>query len=418
MTRCAHHSAGLPACPVRRWRILAMPVLAVLFATSGGCATWQAPAPVDESELRTRAVSETVRDVRLSATVLSAEDSLRIFGFDVGATGIQPIWIEAENKTSDTLWLLRAGTDPDYFSSGEVAWSFHKPFASKRNESVDEHFDSLEFENPIPPGTQRLGIIFTNPHHRTRVLNVDFLGPGKLIPFTLFLPDPNDPPDEAAYQVVFRHAALARNSFDDPVALRAALEAFACCAQGAGGGGVGDPLNVVLVGQVEHVASALVRRGYRSARRVADDDQRLFDRRPDFVMRKAGHTDATANWIRGWVAPFQYRGEPVLLVQAGRPLEGRFGSADGELLVHPRIDEPRDLLIHDLLYSGSVSRLGFVEGPGPGEAHATRVSAAEVEYRTDGLRAVMFFVSRPRALSDLELLDWATMPERRGAVDE
>ena len=416
MTRCAGGTGVASRCRVGQWRILALLVLPVLYVMSGGCATWQVPAPADDSGLRARAVGETVSDVHLSATVVSSEDSLRIFGFDVGATGIQPIWIEAENRTPDTLWLLRAGTDPDYFSSREVAWSFHTPFATRRNESIDEHFDSLEFENPIPPGSKRSGIVFTNPHHRTRVLNVDFLGPGKLIPFTLFLPDPNDPPDEAAYQATFRHAALGGKSFDDPSALRMALEGFACCAQGVGSGEAGDPLNVVLVGQIDHIASALVRRGYRSERRAADDDQRLFGRRPDFVMRKAGRADATANWIRGWVAPFQYRGDPVFLVQAGRPLEGRFGSADGELLLHPRIDEPRDLLIQDLLYSGSVSRLGFVEGPGPGEARGTRVPAPEAKYRTDGLRAVMFFVSRPRALSDLELLDWATMPERRGAV--
>jgi hypothetical protein len=413
MMRFAGES-GIPRYwPVGQRRILVLLVLSVLYVMSGGCATWQAPAPMDDSKLRARAVGETVRDVHLSATVVSAEDSIRIFGFDVGATGIQPVWIEAENRTPHMLWLLRAGTDPDYFSSGEVAWSFHKPFAARRNASVDEHFDSLEFENPIPPGSKRSGIIFTNPHHRTRVLNVDFLGPGKLIPFTLFLPDPNNPPDEAAYQVVFRHAALGRSSFEDSDALRTALEAFACCAQGAGGGDGGDPLNVVFVGHVAHVASALVRRGYRSGRSPADDNQRLFGRRPDFVMRKAGQSDAPANWIRGWVAPFQYRGNTVSLVQAGRPLEGRFGSDDGGLLLHPRIDEPRDLLIQDLLYSGGVAKLGFVEGLGAVETHHARVSAAEAKYRTDGLRAVMFFVPRPRALSDLELLDWSPMPERR-----
>ena len=58
----------------------------VFYLLLGGCATWQAPAPIDDTALRARAVSATLQDVRLSATVLSAEDSRQMLGADVNST--------------------------------------------------------------------------------------------------------------------------------------------------------------------------------------------------------------------------------------------------------------------------------------------------------------------------------------------
>ena len=128
-----------------------------------GCATWQAPAEVSDAALRARAVTATERDVRVTAAVLSAEDSRRMFGADLNETDVQSVWIEVQNRTSQPLWLLRSGTDPDYFSPLEVAWSLHTPLARGTNARIDDHFDRLGFKNPIPPGATRAGILFTNP---------------------------------------------------------------------------------------------------------------------------------------------------------------------------------------------------------------------------------------------------------------
>ena len=181
----------------------------LLGGLTSGCATWQKPAVLDESQLRSRAVSQKIRDVRLSASQLSTADSQRIFGEDVNASGIQAIWLEVENPTQDTLWLLRAGTDPDYFSPLEVAWSYHRLLAPKQNAAIDAHFEALDFENPIPAGETRAGIIFTNPHIRVRVLNVDLLAPQKLFSFTLFLSDPDDPPNLERLQIFTRISSRA-----------------------------------------------------------------------------------------------------------------------------------------------------------------------------------------------------------------
>jgi hypothetical protein len=396
------------------WRVLATVAVGVLQLTLGGCATWQVPESFGDTGIRGRAVTETAEGVRLSAAVLSAEESRQILGADVNATDIQPVWVEVENSSPDTLWLLRAGTDPDYFSPLEVAWSFHAPIASARNAAIDAHFDQIDFHNPIPPGATRSGIIFTNPHRRTRLFNVDLVGNHRMVPFTLFLPVPDDPPDQEALQIVARYAEAGRDDLHDADAFRAALESAACCATDAKGTGAGDPVNVVMVGEFADIFAALVRRGFRSDRLDFDDAQRLFGRPPDVVLRKAGQGGVPANWLRGWVAPWQYRGQPVFLGQAGRPVGGRFAVADGaELVLHPDVDEARNLLIQDLLYSGGLAELGFVGGVGAAEVTQPRGSLAGNQYYTDGLRAVLFFVTRPLALSDIQLLDWVPYLERR-----
>ncbi len=411
----ALRSRHRPECFRRGRRLVAALAACTVYLALGGCATWQVPQSADDSALRARAVSETVRGVRLSAAVLSAADSFALLGADVNATGIQPVWVEVENPTPDILWLLRAGTDPDYFSPLEVAWSFHAPFAKTRNAAIDEHFDAVQFQNPIPARSRRGGIIFTNPHPRIRVLNVDLLGRAKMIPFTLFLPDPDNPPDEDDRQTVARYAAAPGRTITSPDAFRRALERAPCCAEGASATVLGEPVNVILIGEITDIAAALVRRSFRGDRREFDNLQRLFGRPPDVVMRKAGQGGVPANWIRAWAAPFRYRDQPVFLVQTGRPIGGRFAKPDeSEVLLHADVDEARNLLVQDLLYSGDVTKLGFIEAVGAAGSSASPGRPPEPRYRSDGLRAVMFFATRPVALSDVQVVDWVPLINPRG----
>lgn len=382
-------------------------VLGLLTLLLAGCATWSTPEPVDQAPIRARAVSDELQGVRLSAALLSAEDSRQLLGVDVNATGIQPIWVEVQNGGADMLWLLHAGTDPDYFSPLEVAWSFHAPLNSAHNRAIDEYFESLAFPNPIPPSATRAGIMFTNPHHRTRVLNVDLLGQRRVVPFTLFLPVPDNPPDETALETVERHAEAVETDLDQAEALRAALERLPCCSTDAQGTELGDPINIVLVGEFENLATAMIRRGLRSDRRPIDDMHRLFGRRADMVGRTSGQAGASPHWIRLWVAPFRYLGQPVFVGQVGRPIGGRRAIAEQhELVLHQNVDEVRNFVIQDFMYSGGLAKLGFVEGVGKADPAQPRDSFAGGRYHTDGLQAVLFFVPRPRTLSDVEILDW------------
>ncbi|WP_455222281.1 hypothetical protein [Kaarinaea lacus] len=392
------------------WRLLCVSTLLLLIMLHlalAGCSTWQVPKPFDEAKLRGRAVTKEVKGVRMSAAVLSTEDSLQMFGVDVNGTGVQPVWIEVENNTQQMLWLLRSGTDPDLFSPLEVAWSFHATFSGSTNARLDDHFNALQFQNPIAAGTKQSGILYTNPHRQTRFLNVDLLGLGQMFPFTLFPAVPDDIPDEQASSMLNRLAEEATVNYQELETLRARLEQLPCCAMSEDREKQGDPVNMVLIGRFEDIAAAVVRRGFRRAELKFDNAQYYFDRQPDTVVRKAGQGGVPANWLRVWLAPFRYQNQSVFLVQAGRPIGGRFkASQSKDLILHPNVDEVRNLLIQDMLYSGGLGKLAFISGVGVAAPDEPRISLNDTHYYTDGLRAVLFFETRPLALSDVEILDW------------
>ncbi len=386
-----------------------MGVFLLVTFSLGGCASWQAPETSDDAALRARAVMETVQDVTLSAAVLGADDSLQLFGTDINGNGIQPIWIEVRNNSAHTLWLLRSGTDPSYYSPLEVAWPLHTRFATKSNSRVDAYYNALDFKSPVPPGSTRSGILFVNPHKGMYVLNVDLLGQQTVYPFTLFLPIPGEY-DHSTAETLARLAKTGQYNYQDTESFRNALEQLPCCTSG------GDPANMIFVGSLNDVGAALIRRGYRADRNESDARQLIYDRPPDIVLRKSGQGGVPANWIRIWVTPMLYLDQPVLLVQSGRPQGGRFAVAmDEEQKLHPNVDESRNLQIQDLMYSGGLAQLGYVGGVGAVSKTLQESPDSEIHYYTDGLRAVLFFVTRPLAMSDIKILDWVPYLQQREA---
>jgi hypothetical protein len=380
--------ARVVAIAVRRAAALALLALAA-------CASWQPPADVSDAPLRARAVSGSNEGVRVSAAVLSAEDSRRMLGMDVGDSRVQAVWVEVQNTTQRAMWLLRTGTDPDYFSPLETAWSAHALLGGATNAQIDRHFDELGFKNPIPPGSTRAGLVFTNPERGMKLLNVDLLSAKALVPITLFLPVPLETAGtgHTARANAFAYPSSQVADHRDLAALRAALERLPCCAEVAGVP-QGDPLNVVFIGTLEDIGAAVVRRNFQRDTHASDLADSVFGRSADAVLRKQGHGRTPAVWIRAWLAPLTFEGRPVYLAQAGRPVGGRFAPRDlQQPLAHPDIDEARNLLVQDMMYSGGLDKLGFLHG---GQASG----------RGDGLRAVMFFATRPLSLSEVEILEW------------
>ena len=394
-------------------RIRKRAAVLLLALTLAGCATWRAPE-ADFTPLREHAVSDTRRDVRVSATVLSSEDSKRLYGADIDATKVQPLWIEVRNGTSEALWLLRSGTDPDYFSPDEVAWSMHTMFGGSANTRMDDHFRKLGFANPIPPGATQSGILFTNPDRGIKLVNIDVFGSRTLIPFSVFLHVPDGTVDPGLAQIPFPFPETAIIDCPDLMSLRAAIERLPCCATDTTGKVQGDPLNAVGVGQLTDIGAALVRRNYRRDTREFDLTQRVFGREADFVMRKQAQAGAPSTWIRGWLAPIRFQGQLVYVAQVGRPVGGRFAPrGETHLKLHENVDEARNLLIQDLMYSGGLDKLGFAYGVGEASTTHPRATVDGASYFTDGLRAVVFFATRPRSLSDVDLLDWVPYLDRR-----
>ncbi|SAK49988.1 hypothetical protein AWB78_01048 [Caballeronia calidae] len=404
----------------RRWlrHGLGFLCFALIFAVAS-CATWQTPTNTDDSDIRARAVTETGRGVKVSAAVLSAADSKRMFGADLNAAHVQPVWIEITNGTTQPLRLLRSGTDPKYFSPREVAWSMHTLLDGSTNARIDDHFDNLGFKNPIPPGATHTGMLFTNEDRGTKLCNIDLFADRTLIPFSLFLPVP-DAGDPRFEDTFFHYPEAEVTDYDDLSSLRAALERMPCCATDASGAGQGDPLNGVFIGSLDNLGAAAVRRGYHGIKRESDLAQRLYGRAPDFVLRKQASADAPSTWIRAWLAPIRFRHQAVFVAQIGRPVAGRFAlKRQAGVTLQADVDEARNLLLQDLTYSGGLESVGFVYGVGPAPLSQPRTTLDGAPYHTDGLRAVLFFATRPLSLSDIQFVDWVPylQPDSAGNVE-
>ncbi|MGO4281467.1 LssY C-terminal domain-containing protein [Cupriavidus sp. RAF20_2] len=400
-----------------RWlpALFPMTFLAWLLA---GCSTWQPPTTDAVTALRARAETTSKQGITLRAAVLSQADTDRMFGIDIRGTGVQPVWIEVENASERSMILLRTGTDPDYFSPLEVAWSVHSWFDRKSNARLDEWFNRQGFRNPIPAGATRSGVVFTNPSRGTKLLNVDLLGDQTLIAFTLFLSVPDDASHPDFSRKLFAYPPAAVTDYPDLGSLRAALERLPCCATDAAGQGVGEPLNGIVVGAVADFSAAMIRRNYRRNQQDFDNAQRVFGRIPDAVLRKQAQAGAPATWIRVWLAPISYQGRPVYLLQVGRPVGGRFAAADVAQLMHGDVDEARNLMVQDCMYSEGLEKLAFVRGPTPVPLAQERATFSGAHYHTDGRRAVMFFVLRPLSLSDIDILDWEPIVEGESHASE
>jgi hypothetical protein len=386
--------------------------LVLLAVALAGCATWQVPPDTGTATLRERAITASSRGVEVSAAVLGAEDSKRLLGADVTASGVQPVWVEVRNGTDDTIWMLRSGTDPDYFSPLEVAWYQHSKLGGSTNDAIDQHFDRLSFANPVPPHQTRSGLIYTTPQPVTKLLNVDLWGNRKLVPFSLVL----DVPGYESFRKTRQLLAAPDEpvtDFTDLAALRKALEALPHQATTAAGDG--GPLNLVLVGALEDIASAGARRGYRRDVRDYDAAFKVFGRAPDYVSRKSAQADASSTWVRAWRTPVSYQGKPVFVAQAARPVGGRFATAKGAPLMSADVDEIRNAFLQNNLYSGGLESVGFLAAMDAVPREASRALPDGSHYFTDGVRAVLFFTVRPLTFADVRRLDWEPFLENAEA---
>ncbi len=399
---------------VRWYRNVACSIALVL----AGCSTWQVPTVVDDTPIRARAVSAIRNDVRVQAAVLSSEEIERMLGAGIDTNKMQPVWIEVRNGSPKALWLLRSGTDPDYFSPREVAWSLKTLLGGAKNERMSDYFNTLGFRNPIPPGETHAGIFFTNPDRGTKLVNIDLFGDKTLIPFSLYVRVPDDASDPRFAHSTFEYPGNVIKDYHTLAELRSALEQLPCCATNADGTIQGDPLNAVAIGEFPDIAAAVVRRSYRRNMVEVDAEQHLFGRKPDAVARKQAQAGAPATWLRVWLAPIRFQGRAVYVAQIGRPTGGRFARRDAErLILHQDVDEARNFVIQDMMYSGGLERLGFVSGVGPAPRSNPRSANDDAQYFTDGLRAVLFFAIRPIAFSNIEMLDWEPFLERGKFTD-
>ena len=161
----------------------------VLALTGTACVSFSTPPPFEPAALRLRAVTETRDGITASAVLLRDQEVSPIFGLALDSKGIQPVWLELENRTEKPVYFLVTGLDPEYFPPLEVAHAFHSTLDSDGAERMDAHVSALALDNraPILPGTSVSGFVYTNTSSGTKVVELDFVGPQWSSNLTLFV---------------------------------------------------------------------------------------------------------------------------------------------------------------------------------------------------------------------------------------
>jgi hypothetical protein len=131
-----------------------------------GCAGSFQPRPLEEVNFLDRVQTQSQDNIQVTAAVLSAEETEQVFGFPLYKKGIQPVWLEVENKEKEPTWFLPFGLDPDYFPPLEVTYPYHRAFQNEYNRQLDDYFRQHAMGLYIAPGATPLRVCFHQPGSR------------------------------------------------------------------------------------------------------------------------------------------------------------------------------------------------------------------------------------------------------------
>jgi len=388
------------------------------------------PKPVNQVAFLDHAETQMIGPVRVTVSALGPTESRAIFDVELALSGIQPVWLEVENGDTVPLFYLRAGTDPEWFSPYEVYWLSRFKAPRRANRLMEARFYDLQFENPVLPGQTHAGFIYTRLDEGVKALDLDLVGIGRtLYSFTFSVPVPGFRADytQVDFDTLYRPDSLV--VIDTEEELRRAVENLPCCATNRGGNRLGDPLNVVLVGDGPDIFAALTRRGwhpteqtyaaaiwrtirsflFRSRYRYSPvSPLYVFGRSQDIAAQKPRGTIQLRNHARLWLTPIRFRRKTVWIAQISRDIGVRFilRIPPTTHKIDPDVDEARAGLIQDLAYSQALARFAFVKGVGAAPQDNQRMNLTGDPYFTDGLRAVLFFEPRPRTLDEVQFVNW------------
>jgi hypothetical protein len=398
------------------------------------------PCP-ELSPFLTRVVEQRDEAAAVSAAVLDHRESERFFGVPLSRRGIQPVWLRIVNHGTEPLRLRLASVDPSYFPPleaalinhhkiarrllgfGLLAWWF-LPFlvllplkvlgARAANRRMNAFFEEQGIGwGLIRPGGELAGFIFTSLDEGTKQFTVGLLGTAGARQFTFSIPVPGLRVDYGSKEAeIFADTGEAIEC--DEGELRRRLREMPRCTSNRTGKVEGDPLNLVAIGDFTTILTGFGARWdetetitFKSCLRTGQAFLRgsryryspvsplyVEGRSQDFALQKARQTINQRLHLRLWITPLRFGGKPVWIGQVSRDIGVRFTPKTWNLTTHridPDVDDARDYVLDDLMESGRVARVGYVEGVEAAQRAAPRRNLTGDTYFTDGLRAVAVF---------------------------
>ena len=410
-----------------RYPWLGVGILAL--CTVFGCSSFD-PHPMKDEPFLERGQTKQEGKVRVTVAALGAEETERVFGVPLADEGIQPVWVEIENRDKNFLWFMSAGLDPEYYAPNEAAYKMHSSFSGETNEQIDQHIEKMALPKLIMAEATTSGFVYTNLDEGRKFLTVDLIGINQAIRFTYSVHVPGLQMD---FEQVDWDNLYPKNEivhYDDEAEFRKALESWPCCTTNKDGTLQGDPVNVVVIGKRSNVAPSFIGRGWQVVEGIYAGSLWktvksflfgsryryspvsplfFFERSQDFGAQKARATIDERNHLRAWLSPIRFRGLPVWAVQISRDIGVRFTTKTWNLTTHkidPDVDEARNYLIEDLIYSGGLTKLGWLKALEPVDRSSPRENLTGDPYYTDGFRAVLMLDGTHADLDELALFPW------------
>lgn len=374
-------------------------------------------------------------DLTVTTSVPSAKETRKIFGMDLYAKNIQPVWVQVENHGNEILYLTPMGLDPAYFTAREAA------YRSRGSNDQDHHAPKLEkhamLQFVISPGSIQSGYIFSRVDEGTKSFNVDVIGGDSPRLMSFFVPVPGLKLDHYEVDIagMYPESELKHVDMEQLVA---ELEAMPCCVRDEKGKDQGDPLNLAIVADIDDLYYAFMRAGWdetetihgaslfkTAASAISGGRYRyspvsalyVFGRSQDTAMQRARSSIHERNHLRIWLTPLRYEGKPVWIGQISRDIGVHFTwRTITTHKIDPNVDETREFLLEDLAYAQAIERFGYIGGAGEAPYEEPRENLTGDPYFTDGRRIIMWIPSEPTALTEIEVLDLS--PYQTGVVSD
>jgi hypothetical protein len=299
---------------------------------------------------------------------------------------------------------------------------------------MDKYFYQRGMGNHIAPGDTLSGFVYTNLDEGTKAFNVDIISEDQTFRnFTFFIPVPGIKVDHHDVDWENLYSENEIREYDE-AGLREALEELPCCTTNKKGTDQGDPLKIVVIGDLDDVYYAFIRAGwdetetiYRASllktvrsflfggryRYSPISALYVFGRPQDVALQRARSSIHERNHLRLWLTPMRFEGKYVWIGQISRDIGVRFTRKT--ITTHkidPDVDETRSFLIQDLWYSQGLKSFGFVNGVGAAPYSEPRGNLTGDPYFTDGKRVVLWVSSQPAAFTDVGWIDWEVPRER------
>jgi hypothetical protein len=385
---------------------LALALLPLLFACGGRSLV---VPPFDFSGIEARASMQNEGLVTVRAAVLSPAEAKQMYGVDLYAGGVQPVWIEVLNAGDEALRFAPVGTDREYFAPLEVAYVNRGGLSEEARVAMNRRFYTSSIRRHIDAGTSTSGIVLTHAEPGTKGFNVDLFGSEVSFSFPFFLTAPGFTPDHDSVDFESLYEPTdARDVRED--AMPALIDEIVCCiADAAGVTGDALPMNFALIGRGNDVLASLLRARWRETelsdpRNALSGEHYYRGRTQDATMRYEGRNNSDGYYeLRLWLSPSTLDGTPIWIGHVRHFISHRWQEDRPD----SDIDIAQSFLLQNLWYSSALKKYGRIMTGRTVALDERRTDFNSHEYFTDGIKLVLWISGEPISMADVEKAKWS-----------